>query len=185
MTNRCKRSLFYVFGLLVFAGFGMAQDTKTPMAQDLEPLKGNTFEVRFLAYMIHHHQSGVQMARLSLEKAADEQVRRLSEKMIEDQEREIDQMTGWLQEWHGKKPEEIPAPEASQKKSREDLARLNELRGEEFDQQFLQLMSKHHSGAIEMGSLVAGRSQREPLLDLSEKIVEVQRNEIEKMHGLL
>ncbi len=48
----------------------------------------------FVALMIPHHQSAVEMARAYLQSGRDPELRRLSENIIASQEAEIDQMRG-------------------------------------------------------------------------------------------
>jgi uncharacterized protein (DUF305 family) len=48
----------------------------------------------FVALMVPHHQSAVEMARIYLEHGRDPELRRLSENVIASQEAEIRQMSG-------------------------------------------------------------------------------------------
>jgi uncharacterized protein (DUF305 family) len=48
--------------------------------------------------MIPHHQSAIDMAEALLkEPAADSEIRAMAEKIIADQQREIDQLNAWLE----------------------------------------------------------------------------------------
>jgi uncharacterized protein (DUF305 family) len=55
----------------------------------------------FAQMMIPHHQGAIDMARIELESGKDPQLRRMAQKVIEDQEREIATLKEWLAQ-HGK-----------------------------------------------------------------------------------
>ena len=59
------------------------------------PMSGDP-DVDFARMMIPHHQGAVDMARSQLESGKDPELRRLAQKIIEDQEREIAILQGWL-----------------------------------------------------------------------------------------
>ncbi len=59
------------------------------------------------------------------------------------------------------------------------------LKGEEFDKVFIETMTEHHQGAIDMANLIPGRSDRSELKTLGENIISAQSKEIEMMKGWL
>ena len=72
---------------------------KIPMTGDLDR--------DFVALMVPHHLSAVEMARIYLEHGKDARLRRLSENIVASQEAEIRQMNGF-----GAAPAAAPAPAA-------------------------------------------------------------------------
>ena len=56
----------------------------------------------FAAMMIPHHQAAIDMAKAYLESGKDSDLRRMAEKMVSDQEKEVKQLQAWLDK-NGKK----------------------------------------------------------------------------------
>ena len=73
--------------------------TMTQMTEELADKSGDEYDAAFIASMIEHHQSAVDMAKLSATRAEHEEIKQLSEQIIEAQEREIAQMRQWQQDW--------------------------------------------------------------------------------------
>ena len=55
-----------------------------------------TADVDFVRGMIPHHQGAIDMARVQLTHGKDPHLRRMAEKIISDQEKEIAEMQDWL-----------------------------------------------------------------------------------------
>jgi uncharacterized protein (DUF305 family) len=59
------------------------------------PMSGDP-DVDFARMMIPHHQGAIDMARSELEHGKDEELRRMAQKIIDDQEREIAELKDWI-----------------------------------------------------------------------------------------
>jgi uncharacterized protein (DUF305 family) len=80
----------------------MMHDSSMTMGDMVDMLKGKTgdeLDKAFLLGMIPHHQGAVDMAKLVLENAKHEEIRQMAKDIIETQQREIDMMKQWQQEW--------------------------------------------------------------------------------------
>lgn len=76
------------------AGMSMAM-----MTADLGNKQGDDYDKAFINHMIAHHQSAVDMARLSAERARHDEIKQLSRDIISAQQTEIDQMRQWQRDW--------------------------------------------------------------------------------------
>ncbi|MBM6583211.1 DUF305 domain-containing protein [Microvirga sp. BT689] len=59
------------------------------------PYTGNA-DVDFRTHMIPHHQGAINMAKVALAHAKDPETKRMAQKIIDDQEKEIAEMQDWL-----------------------------------------------------------------------------------------
>lgn len=59
------------------------------------PYTGNP-DVDFRTHMIPHHQGAVEMAKVALKHAKDPETKRMAQKIIDDQAKEIAEMQDWL-----------------------------------------------------------------------------------------
>lgn len=73
------------------------------MAQEVETLRNapQPFDRAFIDAMIPHHQSAIDAARLATQYAVHQEIKDLAQTIIRDQQREIDEMTQWRQNWYG------------------------------------------------------------------------------------
>ena len=138
------------------------------------------FEVKFLTDMIQHHAMGVAMAEICLEKDVSPELEMLCQSIAETQAAEIEVMEGWLSDWYGIDYQVEPKP--GREKAMEKLA---ELSGEEFEIAFLEMMIRHHAGAVRAASRCEDRAFHEELIELCHSIVESQTDEIELMETWL
>jgi uncharacterized protein (DUF305 family) len=60
-----------------------------------QPFSGNP-DVDFRVHMIPHHQGAVDMAKVALKHAKDPDTKKMAQKIIDDQEKEIAEMQAWL-----------------------------------------------------------------------------------------
>lgn len=139
------------------------------------------FEVEFLEMMIDHHQMALHMSDLCLERAVSEDLVALCGRIAGSQAAEIEQMQGWLLDWYGITHE----PMMDDPVHHEQMMELEMLSGEEFEIAFLQMMSEHHSMAVEDGTECLRRAEHRELLGLCGEIVVTQLQEIAQMESWL
>jgi hypothetical protein len=84
-------------GMMDSDGGGMGMMSN--MGMMLEGLEGDEFDEAFIRLMIPHHEGAIDMAERALESAGHPEMKQLANDIIEAQQREIDMMRGWLQQW--------------------------------------------------------------------------------------
>jgi uncharacterized protein (DUF305 family) len=77
---------------------GLLQAMMAQMPAMMQGLMASDPDVAFICAMIPHHQSAINMARVVLEQGDDADTKRMAEKIISEQEKEIAEMTAWLSE---------------------------------------------------------------------------------------
>ena len=168
-------------GLAGTALAGPAAQVQSDM-QHLEMLSGKNFEIDFISMMIEHHQSALDMARLVPDRANHQQLKEVAQNIIRDQTREINNMTGWLQQWYNTAPKqgmmhEMPGMGTS------NMTNLQSFTGDAFDKEFLTMMRMHHMGAVEMANLVPARAVHGELMTLARNIISSQTAEIQEFES--
>ncbi len=67
------------------------------------------FDRAFVDAMVAHHQGAIRMAEVLLDSGEDEELRNLAQKVVDDQQREVDEMTAFREDKYG-----APPPTASE-----------------------------------------------------------------------
>jgi uncharacterized protein (DUF305 family) len=57
------------------------------------------FDLAFVEMMAAHHQGAIDMAKTELEEGSLPEVKQFAQKVIDDQQKEVDQLQQWEQEW--------------------------------------------------------------------------------------
>lgn len=152
-------------------------------------LKGEEYDRAFLANMIVHHESAMNMAEMSGPVAKHVEIQDLSMNIASSQGKEVNDMMNWQKQWgypatsgHGMTGMEHASG------SMEDMVMMNNelegLVGDSFDKKYLELMIMHHQGAIDMSRPAVTNAWHQEVKDLASVIVMTQTKEIEQMRQL-
>jgi uncharacterized protein (DUF305 family) len=152
-------------------GFGMMREVHAMGDVDSE--------YGYLANMIPHHEEAIETARILQREADRTELREFADDIIEVQEREIDQMRSWLDEWYPDRPEEAEYEPM--------MRELEGLGGDRVGEAFLEDMIPHHMAAVMMSQqLLASDFERHPEVeDLARRIRDAQLREIRQMSDWL
>jgi uncharacterized protein (DUF305 family) len=178
--------------LLVGAAIGMLITTARvdqPSAPSLESV-----DVGFAQDMQVHHLQAVTMAGIARDHTTDPEVHTLAFDIESTQLGQASEMAGWLTVWgrpelpdagrghmawmagsghaHGNATTAAGgATRMPGMATTEELNRLRSLSGKELDVLFLQLMLRHHQGALPMAQFAADRAGTGYVRDLAKKII--------------
>jgi uncharacterized protein (DUF305 family) len=136
-------------------------------------------EIMFAQMMIPHHKQAVSMSEIALKKSKNPGILTLSKQIKSLQSSEISQLSYWLKATDSSMTMDHDMKMSGMLTTKE-LTSLKNLTGTSFDRTFLQLMIKHHQGAIEMLGLISDSSNAEALA-LSKVIKSAQSKEITSM----
>lgn len=151
----------------------------------------NDADIAFSAEMIQHHRQAIEMAELAFSRASSREVKDLATKIEGAQDPEIKKMSGWLTSWGEAVPEDMADMEHDTSSampgmmSGDDMTKLEQASGAEFDTMFLELMVQHHEGAVEMAKTERANGKYGPATQLADDVVTAQTAEIEQMERML
>ncbi|MFD8147983.1 DUF305 domain-containing protein [Streptomyces sp. NPDC059708] len=173
----------------VHAGGHEASASAAPSGPARGSGANNAADTAFAQGMIPHHRQAVEMASLAATRAESAQVKALADEIKKAQDPEIKTLSGWLASWG----EQVPAAEGgghsghsmSGMMTGEEMDQLSKASGKAFDTAFLQLMVKHHEGAVAMAKTEQTGGAYQPAKDMAASIIGSQSAEITRMNGLL
>ncbi len=156
---------------LVAAGCGSSDD---------KTAAGNSTDRAFVAEMIPHHESAVDMAKVAEQRGTSPFVKQLAADIVRTQNEEISTM----------RSEDAELADAGVDVGRlgvsmdemgmgMDTASLET--ADPFDPAFLKMMLPHHSGAVKMARLEIEKGEDPELKKLAEAIISAQEREIKEM----
>lgn len=76
-----------------------------------------------------------------------------------------------------------PQPTSTADHNAQATAKLQNLRGDDFDKAFLDEMIQHHQGAIDMARLIESNARHDELKQLGKEIMAAQSREIDMMRS--
>ena len=162
-------------------------------AADLSHIQHTAADVRFMQGMIGHHAQALEMCALLPSRTSREEMRLLAKRIEISQADEIRMM----QEWLKRRGEEAPSEHAHHAHGAalmpgmltpDEMQRLADATGEEFDRLFLELMIKHHAGALIMVNELfsqPGAGQEPEIFAFASDVDADQRMEIDRMGAML
>lgn len=173
------------------AGCGDKPESAPTSAGAAAPATGhNDADVAFASHMILHHQQALQMSGMAKWQATSAEVKQRATAITAVQEPEMKQMTGWLTGWG--KP--VPSPSHSDHSvedsipgmmTEDEMHELGKTKGSMFDRVWIQMMIRHHQGAVTMAKAEQASGKSPATIALAKKIVTGQSAEVGRLKRLL
>lgn len=150
------------------------------------------YDLHFIDMMTMHHQEGIEMAQMAQTKAVNPKVKALADRIVADQQKDIEELQGHRNHWYAGKPPMDPAMMSSMMQSMhpgmmsmEDTRRkLLAAQGAAFDRLFLETMIHHHQMAVDMSKGARTKAEHAEIKAIARKTIAKQTAEIAEMNRL-
>jgi LPXTG-motif cell wall-anchored protein len=146
---------------------------------ELAQKSGQVFEIAYINGIVQHHMDALEMAQAVQGDAPHQEVRDAAKSMIDEQRKEIDDLTKWMSDWYGQQIN--PDPRMKMSPSMMDMFKQATMR----EKHFLAMMREHHETAIQIGQLVIQKAIHQELKDQAQMMVTSQREEQAMFGGWL
>lgn len=164
------------------------ENTASP-TPTVEPAGFNDADIAFVTGMIPHHQQAVELSALVPQHSHNAGVTKLASGIAAAQQPEIETMKVLRVQWRegAPEPEHGPGSHPPMRGMVDDatMARLQSLNGAEFDKLWLQSMTGHHKGAIEMARTELAGGANADAKRIAQGIADTQQAEIDQMNRML
>lgn len=124
----------------------------------------------FLEEMIPHHQEAVDTSIKILNSTSDPELKVFVQKVITDQNKEINEMKTWHKDWFGKEY-------TTNQNYKPMMTEMSGKTGKDLDKAYIKGMIMHHEGAIEMAKKIKTITQKPELLTTANNIISSQETE--------
>jgi len=144
----------------------------------------NADDVMFAQMMIPHHQQAIELSAMVPDRSTNPAVVKLAATISGEQQPEIAAMKALLVQWDVR-PDGDHGMAMQGMVDDATMAKLQALKGAEFDTLWLQSMISHHQGAIEMASTEIAKGESPDMVTMAKNIVTAQQAEIDQMKQML
>jgi uncharacterized protein (DUF305 family) len=171
-----------------------ARELSAEEAADIADTSYTEADRRFMQDMIPHHHQALEMAALADDRTNTREIVDAAGRIDASQQDEIEFMQQWLRD----RGEDVPDPTAHSAMQTdhmmagmatpEQMAELAAAEGSDFDRLFLELMIRHHEGAVSMVEELLdqpGAAYDPVLFEFTNDVTNDQTTEIERMSALL
>lgn len=155
-----------IIATLIFFCFSAFAQTSIPI------------DAKFLDQFSEHHMDAIKMAKIAEKKAENPELKKMAQKMVKDQSKEIDQMKSWRKEFFSS------APKTSLEMPKMDMKNLETSKGHAFDMAFSEMMAKHHQDGISMVEQMSPEMKNEKVKHFALQAAQKQGQEKDKLEAM-
>ncbi len=194
-TSTNRRTAFVgvaLLGALTLSACGSTSRSTTSSGSTSANTAHNSADVAFSTDMIPHHAQAVEMADMALATATNAGIKTLATAIKGAQAPEIATMSGWLKGWgapvpssdHSTSGMHMGGASGMGMMSEDEMTALGKAAGAEFDRMWVDMMTRHHQGAIEMAGTEIKDGQDAASKALATTIIAAQTKEVATMTAL-
>lgn len=155
-------------------------DAMDKMMHDMKTMEhSGDADYDYAMMMKRHHQGSIDMAKVQIDGGSDQQLKDLAEKMINEQQSEIEKLDRFIQQKKtqgrsdfGQKAMNMMTPMGNIK-----------MDGSSLDAMFTSMMIPHHEDAVKMSQEYLKVGKNEDVKRIASKLIESQPKEISKLQN--
>ena len=184
LINRAITTIFVAIVALSLSGCASASNKGMDHAGHSSGASSDlsSDDVMFLQMMIPHHQQAIDISDLALTKGEDSELLALAKNIRDEQAAEIVKMKAWLEEANASSHSDSHSMDGMLSDS--ELAALDKASGKSFDVLWLKAMTGHHTGAIDMATMIENAKSAE-IKSFGEGIVASQSAQNKAMAAMI
>lgn len=141
----------------------------------------NQTDAAFAAAMLPHHEGGLKLGKLAAEKGVDPDIRRLGRQIFNAQTREARTLRAMVREFRTKAAMSAPI----EARDMREMRKLTRASGAKFDRMWLEVISGHHSAAIQMAQIQRRGGKNAEARLLARRIIAAQERELAEFNKLI
>ncbi|WP_245381086.1 DUF305 domain-containing protein [Kibdelosporangium banguiense] len=154
-------------------------------AQAAPKQQPNAADFRYVKMMIKHHEQALEMTSLVSSRAVNETLKSFASRIADTQGPDIKAMKAWLTRAGGGPAHDESHDQMQGMATAEQLAALKAASGPAFDRMFLELMTKHHEGAVVMATDLLQTGSDVFVEEMAQDVISAQQKEIGQMKTML
>nr|WP_276508572.1 DUF305 domain-containing protein [Modestobacter muralis] len=152
-----------------------APSSSAPQGQTASPT-----DVRFASMMAAHHQMGIELTQMAMDKSSTPGVREIAQEEMQSQQEQLPTLKTIAASGSATHEQEAPLMTFNQ----QEMDELESLTGEAFDMKWLDVFSSHHMAAIMMADTALPGATSDEAKAVEQEIHDGQLETLQKMNTL-